>query len=240
MSSVPNSSLKSEQVFATLLEAVLSGRYEPGERLPKQRDLAADLGVTLGSLREALKRLEQMGLLEVRHGDATRVQDWRAHGGLDVITHLLFLGGRVDGAILTDVLEARSLMLREIAGLAAERRDREQAARLEELAAAFAQAEDAAAAAHVDFAFFTEVAQAAGNLVFVLILNAIRRLYFEHMAALPVTERHEQLAPHYERIAAAVRRRDAARARTAAHQLAELQRGRVESFLALLMTGAQQ
>ena len=90
--------LVSEQVFLSLLEALLSGRYAPGERLPTQRRLAADLGVTMGSLREALKRLEQMGLLEVRHGDATRVQDWRAHGGLDVITHLLFLGGRVDSA----------------------------------------------------------------------------------------------------------------------------------------------
>ena len=78
----------SERVFADLLEAVVAGRYAPGEKLPRQRELAADLGVTLQPLREALKRLEQMGVVEARHGDATRVRDWRAHGTLDVLAHL--------------------------------------------------------------------------------------------------------------------------------------------------------
>src|SRR5688572_4649127 len=83
--SVPNSQggLVSEHVFRALLDAVLSGRYVPGEKLPGQRVLARDLGVTLTSLREGLKRLEQMGLVEVRHGDAMRVRPWREAGGLD-------------------------------------------------------------------------------------------------------------------------------------------------------------
>src|SRR2546430_16328155 len=114
--------LVSDQVFRALLEAVLAGRYAPGEKLPPQRALAADLGVTMSSLREALKRLEQMGLVEVRHGDAMRVRDWREHGGLDVIAHLLFASGGLDPHVLGDVLEARRLMLRELAALAAERR----------------------------------------------------------------------------------------------------------------------
>jgi GntR family transcriptional regulator, transcriptional repressor for pyruvate dehydrogenase complex len=231
VASVPNSSLVSDQVFTTLLEAVLSGRYEPGEKLPRQRELAADLGVTLGSLREALKRLEQMSLLEVRHGDATRVNDWRTNGGLDVIAHVLFLGGGVDATVLHNILEARTLMLREIAALAAHRRSDEQAQRLEELAVQFADAPDAIAAAHVDFAFFTEIAQAAGNLVFVLILNTIRQLYFAHLAGIPVTARPEELAPEYGRIAAAVAAGAADDARAAAERLAEAQRSRVEELL---------
>src|SRR5881392_2726395 len=60
---VPPGRLVSERVFAQLLEALLAGRYAEGEKLPTQRVLAADLGVTLSSVREALKRLEQMGLL---------------------------------------------------------------------------------------------------------------------------------------------------------------------------------
>src|SRR5438309_469980 len=109
--------LVSDQVFGTLLEALLSGRYEPGEKLPTQRALAADLGVTMGSLREALKRLEQMGLIDVRHGDAMRVRDWREHGGLDVIAHLLLRSGGIDAGVLADVFEARALMLAELAEL---------------------------------------------------------------------------------------------------------------------------
>src|SRR5918912_1586472 len=49
--------LVSDQVFSRLLEDLLAERYAPGEKLPTQRTLAADLGVTMTSLREALKRL---------------------------------------------------------------------------------------------------------------------------------------------------------------------------------------
>lgn len=220
--------LVSDQVFRTLLEAVLAGRYAPGEKLPTQRALAADLGVTMGSLREALKRLEQMGLVEARQGDAMRVRDWRQHGGLDVIAHLLFRSGGLDPGVLADVLEARGLMLSELAALAAGRRDEEQAARLLDLAAQLAAAPDATTAQRIDFAFFTELAQAAGNLVFVLILNSIRALYFAHADRLPVTAGHAELAPLYRRAAEAVRDGDAAAARSAVAELAERQRTRVQ------------
>nr|MBA3809273.1 GntR family transcriptional regulator [Solirubrobacterales bacterium] len=43
-----------DQVFARLREAILAGAYRPGERLPPQRALAADLGVNMASVREAL------------------------------------------------------------------------------------------------------------------------------------------------------------------------------------------
>ena len=220
--SVPNT-LVSDRVFVTLLEALLSGRYAPGEKLPTQRTLAADLGVTMSSVREALKRLELMGLVDVRHGSAMRVRDWREHGGLDVLTHLLFRGGALDAGVLAAILEARALMLRELAGLAAERRSATQAERLNELARRFAATTDPHDAARVDFAFFTEVAQAAGNLVFELILNAIRELYFAHLDAVPVTARPAELAPIYARIARAIDRGDGNRARAAAFELATRQ-----------------
>ena len=219
----PSVALVSDRVFVQLLEAILGGRYAAGEKLPTQRALAADLGVTMSSVREALKRLEQMGLVDVRHGSAMRVRDWREHGGLDVLTHLLFRGGALDPGVLMAILEARALMLREIAGLAAERRRAPQVERLHQLAARFAAAEHPHDAARIDFAFFTEVAQAAHNLVFELILNAIRELYFAHLDAVPVTARPHELAPVYARIARAIDQRDGNRARAAAFEVASLQ-----------------
>lgn len=216
--------LVSEQVFTTLLEAVLTGGHRPGEKLPRQRELAADLGVTLGSLREALKRLEQMGLVEVRHGDATRVKDWRTSGGLDVLAHLLFRGGTLDRVVLDNILEARTLILRELAGLAAQRRSPDEARRLHELAEAFAaHRDDPAAAARVDFAFFTAVTAAARNLVFVLVLNAIRDLYLAQSAPAPVTADPHALASLYVELAQAIDAGDASRARDTAHDLATRQ-----------------
>jgi GntR family transcriptional repressor for pyruvate dehydrogenase complex len=223
--------LVSDQVFRALLEAVLDGRYAPGEKLPTQRALAADLDVTMSSLREALKRLEQMGLIEVRHGDAMRVRDWRAHGGLDVVAHLVLRSGAVDAAVLGDVLEARELMLRELAGLAAQRRDDAEAERLVELAATLAATDDPRAAQAVDFAFFHAVAEAARNVVFLLILNAIREAYFEHADRVPVTADPGALAPRYERLARAIERGDEGEAAATAYALAAQQTASVREAL---------
>ena len=105
-------------VFAELREAIVSGRYAPGERLPTQRTLAAELEVNMATVREALKRLEQLRLVEVRHGDATRVLDWRTSGGLEALALL----GSVDGEVIAALFEARRLLLTEAARLAAVRR----------------------------------------------------------------------------------------------------------------------
>src|SRR5919107_4782513 len=94
------------QTFSRLVEDVLSGRYEPGEKLPTQRTLAAELGVNMASVREAVKRLEQLRLVEVRHGDAMRVRDWRADGGLDVVAHVLFRAGGLAPRTPESLLEA--------------------------------------------------------------------------------------------------------------------------------------
>src|SRR3712207_4982723 len=127
--------LVSDDVFRRLTEAILSGRYAPGEKLPTQRALAADLGVNVASVREAVKRLEQLRLVEVRQGDAMRVADWRTATGLDVLIHLLFRAGKLDEGTLDSLMEARALMLSESARLAAQRRSDEQARALKEAAA---------------------------------------------------------------------------------------------------------
>jgi GntR family transcriptional repressor for pyruvate dehydrogenase complex len=217
-------SLVSDQVFGILSEGILGGRYEPGEKLPPQRTLAAELRVNMASVREAVKRLEQLDLVEVRHGDAMRVRDWRSHGGLDVVGQVLFRAGGLDRDTLADLLEARRLMLCECARLAAGRRSSEQAERLAELARRIVEAPDAAAAQALDFAFMTELVDAAGNLVFVLILNSIRRLYFEHADLFAsVVAGRDELAPVYRRAAAAIEARAPARAAAALGELAGLQ-----------------
>jgi GntR family transcriptional regulator, transcriptional repressor for pyruvate dehydrogenase complex len=145
------------------------------------------------------------------------VRDWRAHGTLDVLAHL-------GPAVVGDLLEARSLMLREMAGLAAERRDEPRGRAIAALAERFAHAQDARTAAELDFAFFTEVAEAAGNVVFLLILNGIRDVYFEHLDELPVAADVAGLAPGYAALAGAIVAGDAEAARATAFALAEAQR----------------
>jgi DNA-binding FadR family transcriptional regulator len=213
-----------EQVFRELVGAVLEGRYAPGERLPPQRALAADLGVTMGSLREGIKRLEQLRLVEVRHGDAMRVRDWRAAGGLDVLPYAATADAGITGALF----EARRLLLCEAARLAAQRRSADHERALADLAAAFAAAPDDATAQMVDLAFMQTVIEAAGNLVFSLIINSIRELYLQHLEWFrPIVADRAALAPLYRRAAQAIAAGEPGRAAAAIERLAALQEQRM-------------
>jgi DNA-binding FadR family transcriptional regulator len=123
--------------------------------------------------------------------------------------------------MLAQLMEARRLMLAESARLAAERRDDDQARRLEALAERIAEAPDAAAVQALDFAFFSELVEAAGNVVLVLVMNSIRRIYFARgelfaaIAGVPVES--------YARAARAVKRGQPEAAARAVAELAALQ-----------------
>jgi len=209
-----------DHVFARLREGILAGHHRPGERLPPQRALAADLDVNMASVRAALARLEQLRLVEVRHGDATRVLDWRRSGGLEA----LVLDGGVGGSIAGDLFEARRLLLGEAARLAAARRTDEQAASLLELAEAVALAGDDGAALLADWAFMAALVEAAGNLVFQLIMNSVRELYLPHADAFTaLVSQRAELVPLYARAAAAVGAGDGEAAAAAIDALAAVQ-----------------
>ena len=215
LTSVPRVSVP-DHVFAQLREAILSGRYRPGERLPSQRALAADLQVNMASVREALGRLEQLRLVEVRHGEPTRVLDWRRSGGLEALA----LRGSVDETLLGDLFEARRLLLAQAARLAAERRSEEQAASLDELARAVADAPDDRSALLADWEFMATLVEASGNLVFQLVMNSVRELYLPHADAFKSLVSHRaELARHYARAAETVRNRDADAAAAALDEL---------------------
>lgn len=214
----------SERVFRTLIAEILAGRHGPGEKLPTQRELAARLGVNMAPVREAIKRLEQLRLLEVRHGDAMRVLDWRTHGGLDVLAHVVFRAGELDDRILRSVLEARRSFLMGAAWMAAERARENDVARIAELALEIAHVATPEQAQALDFAFYAALVEASGNLVYTLVMNSIRSLIMaEPELFLPFVARHEELAPLYARAAEAVASHDPSQAIAAVRDLASAQ-----------------
>jgi GntR family transcriptional regulator, transcriptional repressor for pyruvate dehydrogenase complex len=84
-----------DDVFEQVLGEVVSGALGPGEALPSERRLAEVLGVSRPAVREALQRMTQTRLVEVRHGGATTVRDFRRYAGLDLLPSLLVRGGSV-------------------------------------------------------------------------------------------------------------------------------------------------
>jgi GntR family transcriptional repressor for pyruvate dehydrogenase complex len=222
-SPIPRQSVP-DHVFERLREAILAGEYRPGDRLPSQRALAADLDVNMSTVREALGRLEQLRLVEVRHGNATRVLDWRKSGGLES----LVLQSGNDAPLLGDLFEARRLLLAESARLAAQRRSQTQAESLRALARAAAEAEDRQTALLADWAFMEALVEAADNLIFQLVMNSVRELYLPRVEAFAaLVSNPEELAPLYVQAAAAIDARDGEAAGLAIERLAGLQEARI-------------
>lgn len=93
---------KHESISDSLIEDILSGRYRPGERLPSERDLAVRFDANRGAVREAMKRLEQLGLSSIHPGGA-RVNALES-ASLDVVSHLLARGDLPNEALVDQIL----------------------------------------------------------------------------------------------------------------------------------------
>src|SRR5688500_12446023 len=82
----------SSRIHAQLRRDILAGRYAVDEPMPSERKLSEDLGASRHAVREALKRLQQAGLVSISQGGATRVRDWRRHGGLELLLDVATAG----------------------------------------------------------------------------------------------------------------------------------------------------
>jgi DNA-binding FadR family transcriptional regulator len=165
-------------------EAVLSGRLPPGERLPPERRLAEQLGLSRLTLRAALARLAAAGLLSVRQGSGYLVCDYRQHGGPDLLGGLARLAERKGdlASVAAELLQVRRHLARAV---------------LEKLAAtgrgcpaAFVRAVDElerraragakpAALAEADVAVVAALLDATGSPVLRLFLNPVTRALAE-------------------------------------------------------------
>lgn len=164
-----------EEVAEQLRGLILGGQYPPGAKLPPERELSKRLRVNRASLREALKKLEHLGLVRIRQGDGTRVQNFMETGGLELVQHLLPLaGGKPE--LVRDLLEFRRIFGREIARLVAARAsaDTDGLARLRVLADRADGVTNAAELFDLDFEFYVALAQLCGNHVMLLLINTVR------------------------------------------------------------------
>ncbi len=207
----------SDQILEKIRQTILSGKFGVEERLPSERELAEQFGVNRGTVREALKILEESGLVKVQQGGGARVTDFWRWGGLDLLPYLVFRHGEIDLELLGEILEARRFFCTQIARLAATRRTQEDLDRLSALyRATLAAGEDRDEIQRLDFEFFYALSRAAGNRVFLLVMNAIRRVYFLHREAFrPLYETPQRVATAQEAIVQALQGQDPAAAAAA-------------------------
>lgn len=166
----------SRRVHDSLRRKILEGDLQPGDRIPSERVLAEQYGVNRHAVREALKRLQQAGLIRITHGGATRVLDWRDSGGLEV---MLDLGGdNLDppAEVIRSVLEMRASIGVDAARLCAGRADEAERQAIEglgERAAALVGSGDDEALDLAFAEFWLAIVNGSGNIAYRLSLNSL-------------------------------------------------------------------
>jgi DNA-binding FadR family transcriptional regulator len=164
----------SDTVHAHLRDAILAGELAPGDAVASERELSERLGVNRHAVREAINRLQQARLVQVSHGGPTRVLDWRATGGLELITDLVRdHSERIDADLMRAITEMRACIGIDAARRCAERADvatREDAAAL---ALAAAATRELAARTAANTALWLRLVQGSENLAYRLALNTL-------------------------------------------------------------------
>ncbi|MBJ7472203.1 MAG: FadR family transcriptional regulator [Solirubrobacteraceae bacterium] len=158
----------SDAVYRRLRDQILGSGAEPGAPLPSERTLSETFGVNRHAVREAIKRLQQAGLVTVVHGGATRVTDWRREGGPELLVAVasgLESGDRTK--LAQQIVDARAAIAMLLVEGAAAKGDFNAGAADD----VTGSTDEAAVAAYRDL--WRDIAAASGNLAAQLTLNSL-------------------------------------------------------------------
>jgi DNA-binding FadR family transcriptional regulator len=210
------------QVAEAIKKQVVEGALMPGDALPSERELARQMAVNRSTVREALHRLEGMGIVEIQQGGATRVNDLLVTAGLQILPLLVAPRGVPDAGLLQDLMSIRGMLLcwtaEEVARrVAAEGPEIVAGSRLGPTVEALSRPDASPAELQLrDFDFFEELVRLSGNRVLGLVLEPVRRVYLHNRSTFEILYRPGRFDPrHHQRALAAIERGDAAAARQA-------------------------
>ena len=175
---------KHDQIAGNLIQDILSGQYRVSERLPSERDLATRFDANRGAVREAMKKLEQIGLAQVQPGGArVRPTD---EASLDVIGHLLTQGKLPDATLVDQIMVVLNSLISVAALQTLELASDEEINEIRKLARPLID-EDLDQGAHTlaRFELMESIMQASRNLP----LRLIARTLFDQVAP-NLTELH--------------------------------------------------
>jgi GntR family transcriptional repressor for pyruvate dehydrogenase complex len=210
-----------DRVFEQLTTEIVAGEYPIGSAIPSERELSETLGVNRHVVREAVKRLEQVGLVRGMHGGRTTVLDYRLTAGLDVLALLAEHARELEPLmpLLLAALEMRAGIGADLARLCAERGAPELRAELPGMAEQIRLRESGEELLPLDESFWRVILDGAGNLAYQLAFNSlIRAVHARVEISLPWLEEELRRSGHRGPIAAAIAAGDPKHAERAARE----------------------
>ena len=169
-----------DAIMEQLENQIIEGVLKPGARLPAERVLAEQLGVSRPSLREAIQKLVAKGRIISRQGGGNYVSDQLETAFSDPWEQLI----RQNTALHGDVLEFRRAIEGVVAGMAAERATDADLAHLKDLIGKLRRAyegEDLAAQSAADVAFHQAVAEASHNVLFAHLVSSLLHMLHKNI-----------------------------------------------------------
>ena len=170
-----------DAVFEQLTSEIVAGVVPAGDPLPPERTLTEQLGVNRQAVREALQRMALLGLVDIRHGEPTRVRDFRSSASPELLTWLIVRpDGSIDAAVVRSVFELRATVGADAARLCASRAVPDVVASVtavvDEMATA-ARANDDVELFTLSERFWSLIIDGADNVAYQLLLNVLERVY---------------------------------------------------------------
>lgn len=208
----------SEAVFDQLRSRIISRELAAGDELPSERILCEMLGVNRGAVREGIKRLQQAGLVAVRHGGPTVVLEFENEAGLEMLPALLVdEEGSMKVEVARGIISLRQSLAPSVAAGAARRASPQTADQLDALLGQMQATDNIAELQDLVFDFWDRLVQGSGNIAYKLAFNSLRKTYQKIWGLLTQTLADEfRDIDNLTRLAAAVRCGDVEGAEAAA------------------------
>ena len=159
-----------DEAIDKIKEMIMSGELGPGDRLPKEVDLAERLGLSRNSLREAVKALSIIRVLDVRQGDGTYVTSLEPHMLLDALSFVVDF--HRDDTVL-HFLEVRRILEPAATGLAAQRMTDDEIAKLQSVLDDLGEEPGIEELVANDLEFHRQIAAASGNPVLCSLVDGL-------------------------------------------------------------------
>lgn len=166
-------------IFEKLQDRIQGGDWLPGERIPSITQLAQEFRVGAGSIREALRSLQSIGLVKIEHGSGVYVVGTRP--STELSSHFQKVG---DGLVIA-LAETRRIIEPELASLAAERATDEELAEIERLVREMEENSHLGKDfAELDVLFHRQIAQSARNSILSQTMESVSDLFLESRRAI--------------------------------------------------------
>lgn len=194
-----------EMVMEQIKDIVKKGELKSGDKLPSERELSEKLEVSRASIREALKALQILGLIETKHGDGNFINNNFENSLLEPLSIVFMLIGSKS----SDVLELRKILEPATAMLAANNITIDQITELREIAEQLNNTSDVEICASLDKKFHYKIAQASGNQLISTVMFSISSLVEKYIENSKIHDSNKEIVKiHHEEICRALEMHD--------------------------------